>query len=125
MKTKLLIASVLLLSLSGCGTMITLGTVGHKSDCQLARSADAQPRRIDFNFFAGDIFFTAGLGLVVDFADGFIYKPCSKDEEKINERLAQGSYYTYNYRYRGYRYYRYRGNVNMRGAIWHGVRHGR
>jgi len=68
---KLIILSASLI-LSSCGTILG----GHITDCQRTKPINGDPRRIRPAALIGDVFCTYGLGLIVDFADGAIYKPC-------------------------------------------------
>jgi hypothetical protein len=71
---KLLIVILAGTMLSGCATI----TNGHITDCQKTKPAPGQPCR-QVKIWA--IIFDGPIGLIIDFADGAIYKKSSCDKK--------------------------------------------
>ncbi len=78
MKKLLLSITVMavLLSVTSCGTIFG----GHISDCQKHKPATGS-REVRVGALVGDIF-TGGLWIIIDFADGGMYKPCADSPKK-------------------------------------------
>ncbi len=78
MKKVILSISVVavLMSNAGCGTIFG----GHISDCQKHKPANGS-REVRVAAFVGDLF-TGGLWVIIDFADGGMYKPCADNTKK-------------------------------------------
>jgi hypothetical protein len=66
---------VLLLQITSCATIVG----GHVTESQRKKPLPGEPsRQIKVGALLADAFFFGGIGLIVDFATGAIYKPVPK-----------------------------------------------
>jgi hypothetical protein len=68
--------TAVLFSNSGCGTVFG----SHISDCQKHKPATGS-REVRVGALIGDIF-TGGIWIIIDLADGGMYKPCTDNDKK-------------------------------------------